>query len=1111
MKKRILASIIVFLMIFSILPLPSYAEGILEDITTTGLNLYKNTPTEETVYKAGEGSITFIPASATESAKIILNNATIDSGNDKWDTSTKNSGLEGIVLKDNTKYNIELIGTNTFSRLYEAIGRNDGTSISDEEYPYVHVYGSGKMIVKSSKFGINSVNIDIDKTTLEGQEMQQALIMSKNGNISESNIKVVMGDNPKLEAIGTYGVLTIKNDSKISITTTNYGIKCESNSKAQIKIIDSEVEILSGADGLADLKGANPLMISNSKIIDNTTNGIRSLGAIKIEGTSNVSVMAKNLKGSAIRADSGNVEICDTSLVSSNGGVGIYTPKGKVILEGTPTVTSIGELFCASPIDITKYAEPGCKVDVGVNSSKEDASAWDGVTEIKNYKYLHIEPKPHEHIWQYSSSDNIIFVKCSNEYKSNECKYQNENILSLTLVADNMSYSGNAYDKASFNDGISDITGDIVSEISYIGRDKTEYTENTIAPTNAGKYTAKISIGGKTATADFEITKASIVPTVSLEGWSYGENANTPEVKGNIGNGEVTYTYYIDKDCTIKTSAINGALKEGEVPTNAGTYFVKATIDEADNYESKTVIVSFVISKKSITVTVDDKKITYGDAEPVYTSKVTTGELIKGDTLNLTYNREMGKDVNTYKITVGQKKEENPNYNITFESGVLTIVPKIVNITCGNTTLIYNEKKQSPVATTKDIKSGDDCNLKVTGEATKVGKYTAAVDLVGKDARNYRLSNDEIKIDFEIIKADPILTTAPTAKTLTYNGLEQKAIKAGKVVGGSIEYSLDNKNWSKKILTVKNAGKYTVFYKVVGDENHNSFGVKKLTVTVNKKAVTVTAKDTFKFIGKKDPKITYVTKGLVAKDKLTGITVSRKKGEAVGNYTITASQKKGSNPNYKITFKKGIFTIKQVDQSKLNGNKISELKLPILLAKGKGEDKSITLSWRKINEATGYECYWSYCDGKKNYKKFSTVKSAKLTTIHKKLDNSKKYKYFVVAYKMEQGRKIYIAKSNCLHVAMKDAKLTNVKSIAVNKASVSLATGKSFTIKATTKLENGKKQPVLHAAQYRYYTTNKKVATVSSTGKITAKAKGSCKVYVLANNGVYKTVKVTVK
>ena len=37
--------------------------------------------------------------------------------------------------------------------------------------------------------------------------------------------------------------------------------------------------------------------------------------------------------------------------------------------------------------------------------------------------------------------------------------------------------------------------------------------------------------------------KNPITPAVTLAGWTYGETANTPVVTGNVGNGEVTFTY----------------------------------------------------------------------------------------------------------------------------------------------------------------------------------------------------------------------------------------------------------------------------------------------------------------------------------------------------------------------------------------------------------------------------------------------------------------------------------------------------------------------------------------------------------------------------------------
>ena len=198
------------------------------------------------------------------------------------------------------------------------------------------------------------------------------------------------------------------------------------------------------------------------------------------------------------------------------------------------------------------------------------------------------------------------------------------------------------------------------------------------------------------------------------------------------------------------------------------------------------------------------------------------------------------------------------------------------------------------------------------------------------------------------------------------------------------------------------------------------------------------------------------------------------------------------------------------DQSALNGSQVSKLKLPILLATGKGGNRKITISWRSYEDADGYDCYWSYCDGKRSYKKLATVKSAKDRVTSRRLDNNRRYKYFVAAYKLIDGKKVYIAKSNSLHVALKDAKATNAKKVTVNQTNIRLKAGDTFVVRSRTRLENTNKKELLHVAAYRYYTSDQSVASVSKTGKIKALKSGTCVIYVVANNGVYGTVEVTV-
>lgn len=85
------------------------------------------------------------------------------------------------------------------------------------------------------------------------------------------------------------------------------------------------------------------------------------------------------------------------------------------------------------------------------------------------------------------------------------------------------------------------------------------------------------------------------------------------------------------------------------------------------------------------------------------------------------------------------------------------------------------------------------------------------------------------------------------------------------------------------------------------------------------------------------------------------------------------------------------------------------------------------------------------------------------------------------------SKKVYVAKSNELHVAMSADKDTNAKAVKVHKTKITLKKGKKFTIKAKLVKENKTKKLVKHTAAYRYYSTNKKIAAVSK--KVVVKAK----------------------
>ena len=101
-----------------------------------------------------------------------------------------------------------------------------------------------------------------------------------------------------------------------------------------------------------------------------------------------------------------------------------------------------------------------------------------------------------------------------------------------------------------------------------------------------------------------------------------------------------------------------------------------------------------------------------------------------------------------------------------------------------------------------------------------------------------------------------------------------------------------------------------------------------------------------------------------------------------------------------------------------------------------------------------------------------------------------------------------LATSKSVHVATTGKKYGNPTNITGLKKSITLKAGKTKKIKPILK---SKKKVKTHIAKFRYESSNKKVATVTKKGVIKAKKKGSCTIYVYAQNGLCKTVKVKVK
>ena len=178
---------------------------------------------------------------------------------------------------------------------------------------------------------------------------------------------------------------------------------------------------------------------------------------------------------------------------------------------------------------------------------------------------------------------------------------------------------------------------------------------------------------------------------------------------------------------------------------------------------------------------------------------------------------------------------------------------------------------------------------------------------------------------------------------------------------------------------------------------------------------------------------------------------------------------------------------------------------------------SITLEWSKLDGVDGYLVYGNRCNtNTKTYKyqKLATITNGRTWT-HKNLKKGTFYKYIVKAYKIVDGKKVVTDTSVSIHVITQGSKYGIAKSVSVtkigNKKNVSKITLKKGKTAQITAKEMKKDKKIRHHRKLCYESCNTAIATVTPEGLIQAVGKGTCTIWVYAQNGVYVALTVTVK
>lgn len=357
------------------------------------------------------------------------------------------------------------------------------------------------------------------------------------------------------------------------------------------------------------------------------------------------------------------------------------------------------------------------------------------------------------------------------------------------------------------------------------------------------------------------------------------------------GSGVNKYYYYVDK------SGSEESLTEKQLQAVDWKEGTSVTFSEDSNY----VIYAKVTDKAGNIKYVSTDGIVIDTIAPQVSGVESNQTYTKTQTFTVTDN-----NLDTVKVDGQTVEPTNGSYTLVPKKGTYTIevTDKSGNKTTLNNITVNWEKVKKPTVESK-VYTGQTLTANISENGlytvtennggTDVGEYN--VQLTLKDPTNYRWEDGTIDttVKFNITQATPVVTK-PTTKTLTYNGSEQELVNAASTNGGTVKYSLDNKNWSTSIPTGKATKEYTVYYKVEGNKNFKGVDVQEITNKINPRTIDLKWNKELTYNGKEQ--LPTATVSNLADGDECEITVDGAQHKNAGTYEAKAT--KVSNQNYKL-------------------------------------------------------------------------------------------------------------------------------------------------------------------------------------------------------------------
>ena len=237
-------------------------------------------------------------------------------------------------------------------------------------------------------------------------------------------------------------------------------------------------------------------------------------------------------------------------------------------------------------------------------------------------------------------------------------------------------------------------------------------------------------------------------------------------------------------------------------------------------------------------------------AAKVYTGSKLTATIAESEGYTVVTN-EGGTDVGEYDVVLKLSDETKYEWakpdaddatRVTLKFAVTKATNEITALALDGWT--FGETAKTPTAAAKFGTPTFTYGATADGEfsetaPTAAGNYFVKATVAA--TANY--DGAEKTAEFKIAHANATLTNMPAAvANLIYTGSAQELVTAGVADGGTMQYKLGTDGtWSSDIPTVTNAGEYTIYYKVLGDDDHADFVAEDgIVVTVAKANATLT-------------------------------------------------------------------------------------------------------------------------------------------------------------------------------------------------------------------------------------------------------------------------------